>query len=65
MTAMKKAAAGAVTPTTARGINQAVDTSFDYNTACHVWQVMCELLGQQEGVKLIPRVIKRNEVHVG
>ena len=65
MTAMKKAAAGAVTPTTARGINQPVDTSFDYNTACHVWQVMCELLGQQEGVKLIPHVSKRNEVSAG
>ena len=65
MTATEKAAVGAVTPAAARGINQAVDTSFDYNTACHVWQVMCELLGQQEGVRLIPHVSKRNEVSAG
>ena len=65
MTAIEKAPASAATLTRAIGINQPVDTSFDYNTACHVWQVMCELLGQQEGVKLIPHVSKRNEVSAG
>ena len=65
MTINKEAAAGVGAPTTARGINQPVNTSFDYNTACRIWQVMCELLGQQEGVKLVPHVKKISDVDVG
>ena len=61
----KKAAAGARTPTTASSTNHEARTTFDYNTACNVWGVMCELLGRQEGVKLVPKVSKKNEVSAG
>ena len=65
MTAIEKAPASAATLTRAIGINQPVDTSFDYNTACHIWQVMCELLGQQEGVQLTAKVSRKASKQAG
>lgn len=74
MTATEKAAAGAPTPTTAAGLDTTPKPifiitenqgNFTMATAQNIYNVMCSLLGQQEGVQLVPHVTKRNGVNAG
>lgn len=55
----KKAAVSAGTLTTADGTIKQTDTTFNYNTACNIFGVMCQLLGEQEGLDLTVKVHKR------
>ena len=77
MTAIEKAPASAVTLTRASGSISPTETTFilqdsggpgntfTEKTACLIFETMCQLLGQQEGVKLVPHVTKRNGVNAG
>ena len=74
MTATEKAAAGSPTPTTAAGLDTTPkpifiitenERNFTIATAQNIYEVMCSLLGSQEGVQLVPHVTKRNGVNAG
>lgn len=61
MTATEKAAAGAETPTTAAGLDTTPKPisiitenqgNFTMATAQNIYNVMCSLLGQQEGIEI-------------
>ena len=77
MTAIEKAPASAVTLTRASGSISPTETTFilqdsggpgntfTEKTACLIFETMCQLLGQQEGVKLTAKVSRKESKQAG